>query len=424
MRRIIFFTVGMTILFFFVVSIPGFSDNWILNSNSPNLPADLEAKVQQAGGTLIKTLDDVGIAIADFATREEAESMETHGLSVMPDVMVNWLPQNQPQAEHIGLDEPYYGYQWHLPVIEADRAWDEGVVGTGARVAILDSGIDYTHPDLDDNIELPSSATFVPFTDSCMDDNGHGTHVAGIVAAEDNGWGCIGVAPDATLICVKVLDSNGSGNYSWVVTGIIHAIHRQADVINLSLGSTLKKNGFLPYYTASDASRLINMIKKVINWASSQGCLVVCSAGGDEMDLDHNKNLVVVPAEVGTGIAISATGPIGLSDFDRPASYTNYGQSSIWVAAPGGDSQLYPNPGWYYDMVFSTFIGGWTWMSGTSMAAPMVSGTAALVISKYGKMNAGQLKNHLANTADDPGKPGHDPYYGRGRINAYKAVTK
>jgi subtilisin family serine protease len=142
------------------------------------------------------------------------------------------------------------------------------------------------------------------------------------------------------------------------------------------------------------------------------------------MDLDHNKNLVVVPAEAGTGIAISATGPIGLSDFDRPASYTNYGQSSIWVAAPGGDSQLYPNPGWYYDMVFSTFIGGWTWMSGTSMAAPMVSGTAALVISKYGKMNAEQLKNHLANTADDTGKPGHDPYYGRGRINAYKAVTR
>jgi len=152
MRRIIFFTVGMTILFLFVVSIPGFSDNWILNSNSPNLPADLEAKVQQAGGILIKTLDDVGIATADFATREEAETMETHGLSVMPDLMVNWLPQNQLQAEHIGLDEPYYGYQWHLPVIEADRAWDEGVVGTGARVAILDTGIDYTHPDLDDNI--------------------------------------------------------------------------------------------------------------------------------------------------------------------------------------------------------------------------------------------------------------------------------
>jgi subtilisin family serine protease len=232
------------------------------------------------------------------------------------------------------------------------------------------------------------------------------------------------MAPEATLIGIKALKSNGSGYISWIVAGIVHAVNYDADIINLSLGGTLYKNGMDPYYTARDAAEVIKMYRKVINWASSHDVLVVCSAGNSALDMDHDGNFMTIPAQAGNCIAVSATGPIGLQDFDHFASYSNYGSSTIWVAAPGGDFTLYPAAGWHLDMVYSTYINGWAWMVGTSMSAPMVSGEAALILSKYGPMSVGQLKNLIAQTADDLGKPGKDPYYGRGRINAYNAVTK
>jgi len=426
MARRLFLNIVMGLFFFFSTTVVGFAAHWILNSNSNQLPGDLEAAINQAGGTLIKTIDEVGIAVAGFAAREDAETMEAYGFDVMPDLEVNWLPEGQmPLTEHIGSNEPGYVYQWHLPVIEADKAWDEGITGNGARVALLDTGIWIWHPDLIDNIDFAASASFVPGVVAPIDYNGRGTHLAGIIAAADNDWGCIGVAPNAALIVIKILNDQGNGQYSWFVNGVVHAVNKDADVINLSLGSYIKKNGNLPYYTARDASHLIKMIKKVLHWATSQGCLVVVPAGGGEINLDHNEDFIMLPGEAVNGIVVSATGPICQQNFDNPASYTNYGQSVIRVAAPGGDSLCYPQPNWHLDMVYSTYIyDGFAWMSGTSMAAAVVSGVAALVIEKYGPMNPGELKNHLAQTADDLGKPGKDDYYGSGRINAYKAVKE
>jgi subtilisin family serine protease len=372
-------------------------------------------------------MDEVGIAIAGFATREDAEAMLAYGFDVMPDVEINWLPGEDFQAtgEHIGLDETFYGFQWHLPAIKADLAWDEGYTGAGARVAIVDSGIWYLHPDLAGNIDFAASATFVPGTVDFMDDDGHGTHVAGIVAAADNDWGSIGVAPNATLIAVKVLDSTGSGAWSWIIDGIIHAANQDVDVINLSLGNFLKKSGEPPYYTSADASFLINVIRKALHYAKSQGCLVISSAGNDAVDLDHIGNWIKIPAEAGNGVIVSATGPYGFAfgatDFSRIASYTNYGKSAITVAAPGGDF-MYPGDLWWWDMVFSTTINGWSWMAGTSMATPVVSGVAALIVSKYGSMQPPQLEHKIVKAADDLGKKGKDKYYGKGFVNAYEAV--
>lgn len=423
MRKKLFFNVLICFLFLVATSTMGFASKWILDSNSNDLPADLETLVIQAGGTLDNTIDAIGVAVADFATREDANAMEAHGFKVMPDVELNWLPGDTLVVEHIGSDEWYYGYQWHLPVIQADLAWDEGYTGAGARVAIVDSGIDYTHPDLDDNIDHASSASFVEGNPDYWDDNGHGTHVAGIVAAEDNGMGSIGVAPYATLIAVKVLDSGGSGYFSWINAGIIHAANEDVDIINLSLGTLLKKSGNpLDGYTASDASNLINMQKKALHYAKSKGCLVIGSAGNNALNLDHIWEWIKVPQEAGNGVTVSATGPVDLQNFDNPASYTNYGSSAITVAAPGGDFQLYPNPGWHFDMVFSTWTGGWAWAAGTSMAAPVACGVAALIVSKYGSMEPSQLEHKLTKSADDLGKPGTDDYYGKGRVNAYNAV--
>jgi len=400
-----------------------FAGNWIINSKSGKLPANLKQIVDNSGGKLKKIWKAAGIATAEFVSREDAEAIETHGVYVMPDVKINWLPGIKTQkAESIGDNESYYHYQWHLPVIEADKAWDSGVTGFGARVAVLDTGIWYYHPDLYYNIDFASSTTFVPGTTDFMDGDGHGTHVAGIIAAADNNMGTIGVAPDATLIGVKVLDDTGSGYQSWIVAGIIHAVQVDADIINMSLGGILKKSGYLPYYTASDAAKIKNLYTHVINWAISEGSLVVCAAGNDGYDLDHLWEYIHIPSEAGNAVTVSATGPVGLQNFDNFASYSNYGSSSITLAAPGGDFTLYPSPGWHLDMVLSTSIGGWSFMAGTSMAAPVVSGVAALVLSKYGKMKPNVLKNHLGKYSDDLGKPGKDPYYGKGRVNAFKAV--
>ncbi len=426
------FICAVFMLFFFCTSMT-FAGHWIMDSKNDKLPAGLETLVVNAGGTLVSTMGGVGIAVAEFATREEAEAMEAHGFTVMPDVSLNWLPEaegGQGPVEHIGTNEPYYSYQWYLPHVGADVAWDAGYTGEGARVAIVDTGIWYYHPDLQGNIDFAAGASFVIDAPDFLDDNGHGTHVAGIVAAIDNDWGIIGVAPNATLIPVKALSSTGSGNISWIAAGIVHAADRDADIINLSLGGTVNKSGYPPYYTAADAANYAKIYRKALIYANSKGAVIVHAAGGGSVDMDHDGNLLHLPAQVGNfnGLCVSATGPAGLQDFDHLAGYSNYGVSTIDVAAPGGDTRNYPNPYWWYDMMLSTAPSttpgyyNWRFMSGTSMAAPMVSGVAALIVSKYGHMRPAQLKHKVITSSDDLGAPGADPIYGKGRINAGEAV--
>lgn len=400
-----------------------FAENWIIDSKSNKLPKDLAQRVELVGGKLLKSWDFIGIAVAEFPTEADALAMETEGLKVMPDIEINWLPdEEQVEAAHIGEDEGFYDYQWHLPLIEADKAWDDGITGAGVRVAVLDTGIWYTHADLDDNIDFASSASFVPGVVDFLDDNGHGTHVAGIVAAEDNAFGSIGVAPNATIIAVKVLDQDGGGAWSWILSGVIHAVNEDADIINMSLRGYIKKSGNLPYYDSRYASQLLATMNKVLNWAASQDTLVVVAAGNEWLDLNHIWDYAIIPTEAGNCIAVSATGPT-----DAPAYYTNYGTSVIWVAAPGGDMTNS-----YLDGILSTIpppsgappgYHWYTWYQGTSQATPCVSGVAALILEKYGPMSMGKLKNILANSAEDLGKPGKDDYYGRGRVNAYEAVN-
>lgn len=390
--------------------------------------------VIMAGGTVTFSHRETGVGIAvssapDFLERALASRAFTDGAL---DMMVEWQPPMEvvqfDEAVITPGDEPYFSLQWNMQAIEAPGAWEAGYTGTGVRVAILDGGIDQYHEELAPNLDIAASASFVP-GQNFDEDIGvfrHATHVAGIVAAADNGFGVIGVAPEATLIAVKVLHA-GSGYFSWIIQGIEYASRSlvegggSADIINMSLLGYIWK--------ARGAGPLVAALNKTINTATKRGVLVISAAGNDAFNFDHSWDIIVAPAESGNGIAISATGPVGFyygaTNFRRFASYSNSGNSLIHIAAPGGD-YVYPDDFWWYDMVLSPGSGtdGYWWAAGTSMAAPAAAGVAALIKQRFPDISVGAWKNKLANTADDEGKPGHDALYGRGFVNALRAVTE
>ncbi|HEX2450063.1 MAG TPA: S8 family serine peptidase, partial [Gemmatimonadales bacterium] len=324
----------------------------------------------------------------------------------------------------------FFPLQWAPRVIEAPAAWAAGNLGQGARVAVIDGGIWGSHPDLAPNIDAAHAISFATDVDGNptnwdedVGDFWHGTHVAGIVAGAA-ALGTIGIAPRATIIPVKALH-DGSGTFGGLIQAILYAAAPTslggggAHIINLSLGAEFFRQG-------GNNAQLASFVGRVTSFARQQGVFVVASAGNSGIDLDHTANLVSVPAQSVGVVAIAATGPVNLesggTNFDRPASYTNFGQSAIHFAGPGGDFTLFPDGQWFLDMVLSTNVGGWAFAAGTSMASPAAAGVAALIVGKYGPMSPAHLEARLRASSDDLGKPGNDDFYGGGRLNARKAV--
>ena len=402
-----------------------------------NVPADFASRVAAAGGTVVRMIPAINVVVTDGLTDASAAKLASAN-EVAQDVESQWIPSTDSlQLASVSLGAPadatslnppqaafFLSQQWNMFQIHAPEAWTNHTGIPSVRVAILDTGLDPYHLDALGLIDQASSFAFVPSTNgppTWADDNFHGTHVGGIVTS--NNFGTAGVAPNVTLIAVKVLNAAGTGSFANIIAGIIWATDVHAQVINMSLGQTFPKQAHV--------GPLVAALNRAINYAKSNGVLVVSAAGNEAVDLQHAHDFISLPCEAGVQLCVSATGPT-----DAPASYTNYGTNAINVAAPGGDLPVPPIPpnSWVLSLCSSRSVipalavckdrVHYLQVIGTSQAAPHVSGLAALLDSQFGgQLNPSQLITLIQQNADDLGKPGADPFYGKGRINVFRTVN-
>jgi subtilisin family serine protease len=385
-----------------------------------------------------------------FPSRAEALADGTVTMS-HPD---EGVPGGGPETP--GID-PLKAAQWDMRQIRTDEAHAIQAGSPLVEVGILDTGIDGNHVDFVDPDGAMYPGSRLPFSnvnctkgrdftadgpgignpDPCTDNNFHGTHVAGIVAARANDHGVVGVAPNVELIPVKVCDVVGFCYSSDTVAGITYAGDAKFEVINMSffvdddtfLNSTMYKCMNDP---VQRAFRKAN--ERAIQYARNQGVVPVAALGNSDDDLAHppepyENNCDVVPAETEGVIGTSALGAL-----KEKAFYSNYGFGMNDVAAPGGNPDNTETPAPCENDVTNTFPGNtWACISGTSMASPHAAGVAALIVSQFGRVgtDAGQtdvvmrpqsVESYLQSTAIDQGLRGYDECFGNGRIDALRAV--
>ncbi len=378
-------------------------------------PANAERLGAETGMPLAGAIPQLGIAIVEVNEGAEPKAPGGSGrdlaaaagqLEALSDV--EWAEPDYAFALDLVPNDPYFASAQapYLNRLEMPAAWDFTAGRSDVIIAVLDTGVDLTHPDLASGIwtnplEIPGNGiddegngfvddvhgwNFALNNNAVADDYGHGTHVSGIAAARiNNGVGIAGMAGGATIMPVKVFfpPPKPIGAYEDLIRAIIYATDNGARIINMSLGAT-------SYSRGEEAA---------VNYAWERGVVVVAAAGNTW------RNSYNYPAAHPNAIAVAAT-----DANDNWASFSTYGDF-VDVAAPGSG-------------VFSTYWGGgYTYMSGTSMASPHVAGLAALLFSRNTQLTNAQVRALIEQNTDDLGSPGWDPYFGHGRINARKALA-
>ena len=342
-----------------------------------------DALIAKVGGTKIKNLNLINAKTVYLPNKAAEESLlkDSNVKRIDEDIIIS--ATGKP-----GQTLPAEVLPWGIARIEANNAWST-TRGNGIKVATIDTGISLTHPDLKANIKGGYNA--IVSSKSYADDNGHGTHVAGIIGAVDNEIGVVGAAPMVSLYAVKALDRNGSGYLSDVIEGLDWAITNGMQVVNMSLGSSL------------DNISLHEAVQKV----NQAGIVQVAAAGNSGGAVDY-------PGAYPEVIAVSAT----TNGTNEITPWSSRG-SEVDLAAPG-------------ENIYSTYKGTtYQTLSGTSMASPHVAGSAALVLTQApgtydldgdGVWDPNEVLNKLQATATDLGVVGVDPLYGAGLVNAARAV--
>jgi subtilisin family serine protease len=367
--------------------------------------------------------------------------------------------------------DTFSALQWGLQQIHGPEAHAVTGGSPAVTVGVIDTGIDATHPNLDGNIDAANSVSCVggvpnQTPSAWDDDSGHGTHVAGIIAAESNGIGIVGVAPNVKIAAIKAsMRVNGRDIFrpEAVVCALMWAGSRHLDVANNSYAVDQELvTDALDFFCHSDRDdqEVIKAVKRATRFALNRGVTLTASAGNNSLDLAHpplGNECLRLPSELPGVITVSST-----RRTDEKSSFSNYGVGVIDVAAPGGEVPPFSPPPtefilstWPGKFFFSTLlcdpvqtpcpvnaagVAYYRYMAGTSMAAAHVSGVAALVISRFGdsgspqngKMRPGQVAAIIEQTADPipcPPQPTTceggetNGWYGHGRVNALRAVT-
>ncbi|GAB4568008.1 MAG: hypothetical protein Kow0047_20570 [Anaerolineae bacterium] len=384
---------------------------------APHVPGEILAGLRGAPGPhkLVAMADELA---ADYGAqvigripalhmvhlRVDESRLEATLARLQSDRRVTWAEPNYTIQLDLVPNDPLYSTQsTYLDRLQVETAWDATTGSPDIVVAVLDTGVDLAHPDLSAGIwtnpgEIPGNGLdddengfvddvhgwdFADDDNDPTDDHGHGTHVAGIIAARtNNGIGIAGMAGQVTILPVDIF-SGGIGTYADLIQGIVYAADNGARVINMSLGA-------LSYSRGEEAA---------VAYATERGALCIAASGNQGLEVWH------YPAAHPQVIAVGA-----VDSADQRAGFSNYGPY-LSLTAPGVQ-------------VTSTLPGNrYGWLSGTSMATPHVSGVAALILSLNPFLSPAEVRAILESTADDLGAGGWDPQYGYGRVNAAAAVA-
>jgi lantibiotic leader peptide-processing serine protease len=477
------FGLGLALAAIVFPAAPAAADTYLVVYRGHDMPAKVGSAVERAGGRLVASYDQIGVAVARSNSSSFEERMERDARVAGAESTARFGVRVRDAAtEDAGAGisatwgDPLSGLQWDMRQINVPQAHAIEPGAPEVVVGDIDTGLNFTHPDIAPNYDASRSAdcssgapqTLTPDSDDSI---GHGTHTAGIVAAAANGQGIVGTAPGVRIAGIKSSTDEGFFFPEMVVCSFMWAAAQGIDVTNNSYFA----DPWL-YNCRNDAEQraIWNAERRAIRYAQSRGVLVVSSEGNQSTDLSHPERDVispdfppgseverditnacgVVPVEVPGVVGVTATGNLRLKSF-----YSSYGISTADVAAPGGDSILQVTPEAPNGRVLSTFPAAtpctrvvfdagakYCYLQGTSMAAPHVVGVAALILSVAGRdLSPGalaarvqQATNALACPSDmsiyapfpqSSGEPQscqggatHNSFYGAGEVDALKAV--
>ncbi|MFD2169702.1 S8 family peptidase [Tumebacillus lipolyticus] len=335
---------------------------------------DQTAAVAAKAGASVKKAIDGNLKVLKVADGNVGDALA----KVQADPNVEYAELDQIMKIDLTPNDPSYSSQWHLPKIQAPAAWNITTGSTSTKIAIIDTGVDLTHPDL--SAKIIGGYNAITGTTNAQDDHGHGTHCAGIATAStDNNLNGAGVDWKARIMPVKVLDAGGSGYTSDIINGVNWAVANGANIISMSLGGG-----------AANAS-----FQTAINNAWANNVVIVAAAGNNGNTVKH------YPAAYNNVVAVGST-----DSADNRSSFSTYG-SWVHVGAPGSS-------------ILSTRLGGgMTTMSGTSMATPVVAGLAGLVRANNPSLSNAGIVSKIFSGADPIGVPGWWQY---GRVNALNSL--